>query len=141
MRTPVVSRSRRARPPWLPPERVIDAVAAGRWWDAIAMDGPLAYAAAAHLKQTDDGRSGPIICDPLGPQPRLYFLVPVGTADHWDEPDTLTFGECCYVGVNGTLDADTVGLHWITPPRCSYPEPLVCPRGLRGALDMARATS
>ncbi|MET9414121.1 hypothetical protein ABZY03_08005 [Streptomyces klenkii] len=140
MTTPVVSSLRRTRPPWLPRERVIDAVAAGRWWDAIAIDGPLGYATAAHLKRSDRGHGGPIICDPLGPQPRLYFLVPAGTADRWDEPGTLTFGECCYVGVNGTLDADTVGLHWITPPRCSLPEPLVCPRELREAFHAARAT-
>ncbi|MEV8477881.1 hypothetical protein [Streptomyces sp. NPDC051173] len=141
MRTPLVSNLCRNRPAWLPPERVIDAVAAGRWWDAIAIDGPLAYATAARLKQITDGRTGPIICDPQGPQPRLYFLVPVGAADQWDEPGTLVFGECSYVGVNGTLDADTTGLHWIAPPRCSRPEPLVSRQRLRTALAAARAAS
>lgn len=128
----------RIRPPWLPRERVIDAVAAGRWWDALAIDGPLGYTTAAHLKQITDGRSGPIICDPQGPETRLYFLVPVGTADRWTEPDVTGFGQCCYIGVNGTLHADTVGLHWITPPRCQHPDPLVNPRLLRSALTIAR---
>ncbi|PAU44554.1 hypothetical protein CK936_34280 [Streptomyces albireticuli] len=132
---------RRTRPPWLPAERVIDAVGAGRWWDAIAVDGPLGYATAARLKQITDGHTGPIICDPQGPEPRLYFLVPAGTADRWAEPDTTPLGQCCYVGVNGTLDADTVGLHWITPPRCSRPEPLVRPQQLRSALGTARGIS
>ncbi|WP_438489596.1 hypothetical protein [Streptomyces sp. S186] len=133
------TRARRVRPPWLPLENVVDAVAAGRWWDAVAIDGELGIRTVAHYRAT--GRTGPIICDPQGPAPRVYFLVPLGTADRWHEEDSFGLGQCCYVVLNGDTGADALGIHWLSPPRCQPPEPLVQPRMLRTALTEARATS
>ena len=130
---------RHLRPAWLPPAGVIDAVAAGRWWDAIAIDGTLGRTTARLLQ--DAGCRGPVLCDPLGPEPRIYFLVPVRTADRWDEPETTALGASCFIGMTGTLDADDVGLHWITPPRCTRTQPLVATAALRRALAEARSTT
>ncbi|MFI0729918.1 hypothetical protein ACH4S9_12900 [Streptomyces sp. NPDC021225] len=127
---------RNPRPPWLPDHGVIDAVPAGRWWDAVAIDGPLGHAVADRLR--DAGCPGPVLCDPLGPKPRVHFLVPAHTARCWTEPDTSALGESCYVTVTGTLDADNAGVHWITPPSRTRPLPLVPPAALRRALSEAR---
>ncbi|GGX40816.1 hypothetical protein GCM10010341_73480 [Streptomyces noursei] len=126
------------RPPWLPLENVIDAVAVGRWWDAIAIDGVLGIRTAEHYRAP--GHAGPIACDPQGPAPRVYFFVPLGTADQWTEDDSVSLGNCCYIALNGNLSADTAGLHWLSPPRCQRREPLVQPHLLRHALMEARAT-
>lgn len=126
------------RPPWLPLENVIDAVAVGRWWDAIAIDGELGIRAAARYQAT--GQAGPIACDPQGPAPRVYFFVPLGTADRWAEEGSVSLGSCCYIALNGNLGADALGIHWLTPPRCQRREPLVQPQLLRTALMEARAT-
>ena len=130
--------TRRTRPHWLPPDSVIDSVAAGRWWDAIAVDGPLGRLTAEHYLR-HDGAQGPILCDPGGPVPRVYFLTPLCTADRWHETGSLALGTCCYVALTGTLTSDTLGVHWITPPLCRRPEPLVSPHQLRAALASARA--
>lgn len=133
-----VTGARRTRPPWLPLENVIDAVPAGRWWDTIAIDGDLGVLTAEKYRAA--GRPGPILCDPQGPAPRVYFFVPLGTADRWAEGDSIGFGKCCYVVLNGNLDADAQGVHWITPPRRQPPEPLVRPHLLRTALAEARVS-
>jgi hypothetical protein len=123
------------RPSWLPPDKTLDAVPAGRWWDAVTIEGDAGHLAAQRLKDASGDRTGPIICDPLGPTAKLYFLVPAGTADRWDEPGTEALGECCYVVLTGNLKADTVGVHWVVPPVGGR---LVRPVQLRRVLAEAR---
>ncbi|MFE7118205.1 hypothetical protein ACFU99_22585 [Streptomyces sp. NPDC057654] len=113
---------------------MIDAVAAGQWWDAVVVEGVLGRVVAAQLQHTAGERAGPVLCDPGGPKPRVYFLTPAGTADRWAVPGSVAFGECCYVVLNGTLDADTAGVHWLVAPLCRHPEPLVAPQLLRALL-------
>jgi hypothetical protein len=125
--------SSRQRPSWLPPQDSLDAVGAGRWWDAIAVDGRHGSQVVDVLKKTTGGRPGPVLCDPLGPEPRTYFLVPVGSAARWNVPGTLAFGECCYIAVPGSLDGDSIGVHWVVPPSSRGPA-LVRLRLLREAL-------
>ncbi|MEV5506003.1 hypothetical protein [Streptomyces orinoci] len=127
---------RRIRPHWLPQPGVLDSIPAGRWWDAIAIDGPLGIAVAEQLVRNTGDDTGPIARDPLGPRPRTYFLVLTGTADRWCEPGTVPLGEGCYVVLNGTLDADREAVHWVVRPR--LPELLVPQRQLRAALSAAR---
>jgi hypothetical protein len=122
------------RPSWLPPDKTLDAVPAGRWWDAVTIEGNVGHLVAQLLKDAAGTRTGPIICDPLGPTPKLYFLVPTGTADGWNEPCTEVLGECCYVVLTGSLKADTVGVHWVVPP---YGGRLVRPAQLRRVLAEA----
>jgi len=81
---------------------------------------------------------GPIVRDPLGPQVRTYFLVPAGTANRWKEPGTEVFGECCFIGLPGSLDLDRIGVHWVSPP-LAHAGRLVSPQALRTALTNLRA--
>ncbi|MFI1175676.1 hypothetical protein [Streptomyces melanogenes] len=133
--------TRNQRPAWLPAQGVLDAVRAGMWWDAVTIEGDLGRAVAERLSAASGEMPGPIVCDPLGPTAKTYFLVPRGTAALWDEPDTAALGECCYIGLPGTLDADPHGVHWIVPPTARVPR-LVRPELLRTMIAEARkATS
>lgn len=113
------------RPSWLPPDRTLAVVPAGRWWDAVAVDGDLGGRVAERV-------TGPVVCDPLGPVPRWYFLVPVGTADQWQLPGTEALGDSCYVGIPGSLDADHTRVHWASAPGPAGQH--VRPEALRRAL-------
>lgn len=87
-----------------------------------------------------DGAQGPILCDPGGPVPRVYFLTPLRTADRWHETGSLALGTCCYVALTGTLTSDTLGVHWITPPLCRRPEPSDTPAPRDPAYDPGALT-
>jgi hypothetical protein len=125
------------RPAWLPAQGVLDAVGAGTWWDVITIDGDLGRAVAERLSAVSGAAPGPVVCDPLGPTTKTYFLVPRGTSRTWDEPASDALGECCYIGLPGTLDADPRGVHWIVPPTARTPR-LVRPEVLRTLLAEAR---
>ncbi|UGY91151.1 hypothetical protein [Streptomyces gobiensis] len=107
----------RIRPAWLPDVDTIDTADVGKWWDAIGVEGQLGIQLADLLITATTGRCGPVVCDPLGPVPKTHFLVPVGTADRWDEPGTEALGECCSLALPGNLNADHVSLHWLSPPQ------------------------
>ncbi|MET8678907.1 hypothetical protein ABZW18_15360 [Streptomyces sp. NPDC004647] len=128
------------RPEWLPPRHVLDAVRAGRWWDAIAVEGDTGLRLVELLRAAVDGPIGPVVCDPLGPVRKTYFLVPPHTSDRWTVPGTEALGECCYVGMPGSLDADTSGVHWLEPPSSCTPR-LVRPQLLRELLAELRAAA
>jgi hypothetical protein len=107
----------RLRPAWLPPEGTHAARPAGRWWDAIQIDGASAWAVLAHLGELAPGGVGPVLCDPGGPRMRLTFLVPPGIAATWDEPHTVALGPACVITVPGDVERHRLdGLHWLTPP-------------------------
>ncbi|MBW1598253.1 hypothetical protein [Streptomyces sp. JJ38] len=108
---------RAARPDWLPDEHTLAAVAAGRWWDAIRVEGDLGTRLANTLLDAQGRRCGPVVRDPLGPRPTTYFLVAAGTSARWAEPGTEALGVCCYVVLPGNLDGDTRTVHWVSPPR------------------------
>jgi hypothetical protein len=137
----MATRTRNPRPEWLPSRGVLGPVPAGIWWDAVTVEGTLGQALAERVSSsTADGSPGPMLCDPRGPVPKVYFLVPQGTATRWDEPGTEALGECCYVGIPGDLDPDPSTVHWLAPPTAPVPD-LVRPELLLTLLGELRAAS
>lgn len=119
------------RPSWLPPEGTHAARLAGKWWDAIQIDGSAALAILAHLGELASDGVGPVLCDASGPRLRLHFLVP---------PRTVALGAACYITVPGDEEQDGPdGLHWVTPPG-GIPEH-VNPELLRQAIASRGAAS
>jgi hypothetical protein len=107
----------RARPAWLPPEGTIAARPAGRWWDAVSVDGPRGWSALLFLTDLAPGGTGPVLCEALGARLRVTFLMPPGATATWDEPGTMALGPATYLTIPGDLDGDhTTGLYWAVPP-------------------------
>ncbi|GAA3299375.1 hypothetical protein GCM10020295_37440 [Streptomyces cinereospinus] len=73
----------RAIPPrWMPIGEEPELCSAGEWWDAVRAVEAVGRRAIEILNEGDEP-VGPVILDHGGPEPRLYFLVPVGTAVRW----------------------------------------------------------
>lgn len=110
----------------------IAVIAAGKRWDAIKIEGDLGLRALARHPL-----SGPIYVDPLAPSgTHLYALVPVGTADSWQEPHSEGRGLNWWLEVPSPLRVAQPGPHWLQLP--SADEQLVDAVLLRQAL---RATA
>jgi hypothetical protein len=122
-------------PRWMPLSREPELCTAGEWWDAIRAVEAVGQRAIEILNESGE-QIGPVILDTGGPEPRLYFLVPVGTAGGWEEPGTVPLGEKCHVVVPPADATAPPGLHWsIYPPA---PRALTRPEALHRALSKAR---
>jgi hypothetical protein len=122
-------------PRWMPIGDDPELCSAGHWWDAIRA-AEITGRRAIKLLREDGTAVGPVILDPGGPEPRLYFLVPPGTAADWEEPGTVPLGQKCHVVVPPATSTEPPGLHWhIFPPG---PRSLTQPGALRKALGQAR---
>jgi hypothetical protein len=107
----------RVRPPWLPPESTYAARPAGKWWDAIQVDGSAGWSALVALAKLAHDGTGPVLCEAVGASLRVTFLVPPNTAATWDEPHTEALGVATYVTIPGDLTGDdSTGLYWVAPP-------------------------
>jgi hypothetical protein len=91
---------------------------------------------AIELLREDGATIGPVILDPGGPEPRLYFLVPPGTAAGWEEPGTVPLGQRCHVVVPPAGATEPPGLHWHVVAR--GPRSFTQPGPLCKALSQAR---
>ena len=126
----------RANPPrWMPIGEEPELCSAGEWWDAVRAVEAVGRRAIEIL---DDGDElvGPVILDHEGPEPRLYFLVPVGTAARWEEAGTVALGQKCHVVVPSAESTTPPGMHWHVFPR--GPRALTGPDALRRALSQTR---
>lgn len=121
-------------PVWMPQPNTCAALPAGRWWDAIAVP-QLPALDALEILDHETGRApGPVLWDLNTVRPRLYFLVPVGTADGWDLPGTASFGDTTFVVLPGATSIAPPGIHWLVPPDPDEPDALVDAVALREAL-------
>lgn len=122
-------------PRWMPTGHEPELCSAGEWWDAIRAT-EVVGRRAIELLANDDATVGPVILDPRGPEPRLYFLVPVGAAARWTEAGTIPLGQNCHVVVPPASASTPPGLHWHLLPQS--PRALTQPEALRRALGRAR---
>jgi hypothetical protein len=127
--------------PWMPPDRTIALVPAGHWWDAIVTPQVVGLAALQELHRANDHQPGPVIRDTQLTAPRLYFLVPTGTAASWDTPGTVALGLGAYIGVPGATTIEPPGPHWLAPPDPDAPGLLVNARTLRDLIHRLAANS
>ncbi|MFD5696550.1 hypothetical protein [Streptomyces lasiicapitis] len=96
--------------PWVPPcGPTIELQPAGRWWDAVRVQGDVAEMALDLLSD----RSGAVIEDYFGDI--SYWLVEPGAADDWDLPGVEVRGDSCHVAVPPPLRTIGPGLHWRVP--------------------------
>jgi hypothetical protein len=126
---------------WMPPEHTVSVVATAKWWDAVVVPQVRGLDALQVLDHEAGRAPGPVIWEPLADQPRLYFLVPVGTADAWDVPGTKAFGTACFIGVPGPTTIGPPTVHWLVPPDPDNPRALVDAGALRDALLLVAARS
>lgn len=130
------NRASRPLPPrWMPIGEEPELCSAGEWWDVVRAMEAVGLRALEILNESDEP-VGPVILDPQGPEPRLYFLVPVGAAAGWEEPGTVALGQTCHVVVPAVENTAPPGLHWHVFP--SGPRSLTPPDSLRHALSKAR---
>ncbi|WKX70868.1 hypothetical protein [Streptomyces sp. XD-27] len=99
---------------WTPPGGMdIQALRAGRWWDAVRVTEPVGALALGALG--DD--SGAVIADLYGRS--LYWLVAPGAAADWRLPHVSVLGakahEVTYVGVPPAGCVRGPGVHWRVP--------------------------
>jgi len=139
------------RPHWLPYGGTHRAVAAGTWWDAVRMPGPLGHRVLQALLRHGDGPPGPVIADPRGGpggpgqqepggpgvRSRLYFLVPPRTVARWEVPGTRARAHGSYVVVPDAPSVRPPGPHWLVPPAAD--RRLTPLRTLREALEAVEA--
>ncbi|MGW8378446.1 hypothetical protein [Streptomyces sp. ODS28] len=124
------------RPAWLPLENQYGAVEAGTWWDIVVIDGDLGDQAAAHLVDATGSACGPVAATRY--TCRWYFLVPIGTTENWQEPESEALGRGNSFGLPGSLDGIMWPVRWVVPPRMCVRPPLVEADHLRQALEAAR---
>ncbi|MET8980964.1 hypothetical protein ABZX85_35715 [Streptomyces sp. NPDC004539] len=125
-----------ARPPrWMPIGEESELCSAGLWWDVVRAGEAVGNRAIEILRERHEPL-GPVIMDFGGAEPRLYFLVPVGTAANWTEPETVALGQNCHVVVPSVETTTPPGMHWHVP--ASGPRTLTLPPALRRALIQAR---
>lgn len=122
-------------PRWMPIGNCPELCSAGQWWDAIRVTEVIGRRAIEILLGRG-GSVGPVILDPRGPEPRLYFLVPPGTTAGWAEPGTVPLGDKCHVVVPPATATEPPGLHWHILPRS--PRMLTQAGPLRNALGRVR---
>lgn len=126
----------RALPPrWMPIGDEPELCSAGEWWDVVRAAEAVGQRAIEILGEGDEP-VGPVILDQEGPEPRMYFLVPVGTAVRWEEPGTVALGQKCHVVVPSAESTTPPGAHWHVLPK--GPRTLTRPEALRRALGQAR---
>lgn len=121
-------------PIWMPQANTCAAVSAGRWWNAVSVPQMWALDALEILDHESGRAPGPVLWDPAGKEPRLYFLVPLDTADTWDLKGTAAFGRATYIVMPGATTIEPPGTHWLVPPDPDEPEGLVDAAALREAL-------
>lgn len=124
-------------PIWMPQPNTVVAVSAGKWWNAVSVPESMALDALEILDHESGRAPGPVLWDPTGPAPRLYFLVPLDTADTWDLPGTVAFGRATYIVMPGATTIEPPGPYWLVPPDPDEPDGLVDPAALRDALVRA----
>ncbi|GGO42458.1 hypothetical protein [Streptomyces lasiicapitis] len=122
-------------PLWMPIGSEPELCPGGTWWDAIRVPEQVGHRAVA-LVEEQVLPVGPVILDDGGREPRMYFLVPVGTAARWEEPGTVALGLTCHVVVPQADRTSKPGLHWYRLP--TGPRALGLPDGLHPALIKAR---
>lgn len=120
-------------PPWMPPENTIAAVAAGCWWDAIVVPQQRGLDVLEVIDHDTGHTPGPVVWDQNLVSPRLYFLVPLGTAASWKAAGTQALGVSTYVGLPGWTTISPPGVFWLCPPDPHDPEQLVDPQRLLAA--------
>ncbi|SCK50588.1 hypothetical protein YWIDRAFT_07710 [Streptomyces sp. SceaMP-e96] len=131
-----INRAARKVPPrWMPIGNESELCSAGEWWDVIRVTEAVGRRAIAILRG-ELVSIGAVFFQPDGPEPRLYFLVPVGVAAHWNEPETVSLGRNCHVVVPQASALAPPGLHWHVFP--ANARGLTDPEGLRKALGKAR---
>ncbi|GAB2697560.1 hypothetical protein GCM10010442_14220 [Kitasatospora kifunensis] len=128
----------RATAPWVPLQGTVEAVAAGQFWDAVAVPQYIGLAALEYLDQAMGHRPSPVIWDSSG-RPRLYFLIPVGSPLAWTHERLLTAGS--FVAVPGPTTLEPPGPYWIVPPDPDDPGALGDAGLLRRALDQVRTAA
>lgn len=122
-------------PRWMPIGDEPELCNAGQWWDAVRIN-EAEGRRAIELLRAAGVDIGPVILDAGGREPRLYFLVPVGTAAAWHEADTVPLGQGCHVVVPPSTRAGPPGLHWQHFPH--FRQRLTQSDPLRHALAKAR---
>lgn len=105
-----------ARPVWLPADDEYQAVEAGIWWDAIAIDGHLGTKTCHALRATRGPQRGPIAYAHRNVVPRWYVLSPTGTAATWSEPETQALTAGCRIGLPGSATSLHHPVCWAVPP-------------------------
>ncbi|MDH6121427.1 hypothetical protein ABH930_006910 [Kitasatospora sp. GAS204A] len=128
----------RATARWIPPEGTVEAVAAGQFWDAVAVPQYIGLAALEILDQPSRPRLGPVIWDSSG-RPRMYFLIPLSSPLSWTHERLLAAGS--FVTVPGRTTLGLPGPFWIVPPDPDDPGALVDACLLRRALDRMRTAA
>lgn len=123
------------QPRWMPIGEEPELCNSGQWWDAIRATETTGLRAIELLSIASEP-VGPVVLAPEGPEPRLYFLVPKGTASEWDEPGTVPLGLKCHVLVPPAGRTEPPGLHWHRLP--VTPRTLTQSAALRRALSRAR---
>ncbi|WP_377271944.1 hypothetical protein [Peterkaempfera sp. SMS 1(5)a] len=112
----------------------ISAVGAGRHWDAVVVPQPLGLAVLEALDQATDHQPGPVVWDPLGRNPRLYFLIPTGSVMCEGFPGATVLSVAAFVGLPGPTTIEPPGPHWVAPPDPDDPDRLVDAELLHGLL-------
>ncbi|MEY9949915.1 hypothetical protein [Kitasatospora sp. GAS1066B] len=128
----------RATARWIPPEGTVEAVAAGQFWDAVAVPQYIGLAALEILDQPSRPRLGPVIWDSSG-RPRMYFLIPLSSPLSWTHERLLAAGS--FVTVPGRTALGLPGPFWIVPPDPDDPGALVDACLLRRARDLMRTAA
>ncbi|WP_338684594.1 hypothetical protein QD712_29520 [Streptomyces acidiscabies] len=125
------------RPPrWMPIGEESELCSVGVWWDVVRAGETVGRRAVEILRESREPL-GPVIMDFGGAEPRMYFLVPVGTAADWTEPETVALGPNCHVVVPSAETTTPPGMHWYV--LANGPRTLTLPAALRRALIQARA--
>ncbi|MFE0059936.1 hypothetical protein [Streptomyces sp. NPDC059003] len=116
---------------WLPLHHP-DLKDCGVWWDVIRVSERTGKLALDRLAE-EGHRSSPAFIDPRGPEPRMYLLVPVGTAAAWNTAGTIALGEGSHVVVPHGDATSGASHHWYRPPQGA--RLFIDPQHLRAALD------
>jgi hypothetical protein len=117
---------------WLPLHPAdITAVSCGIWWDIVRAPEDAGRAAIARL-QSDGRNAGAAFIDPIERDPRIYFLVPLGTAASWALRGTVPLGMSSHVVIPPVEYRDGHRTHWIVPPVTTHS--MMDPEQLRAAL-------
>ncbi|MEU3447270.1 hypothetical protein AB0H29_08565 [Streptomyces thermolilacinus] len=80
----------------------------GTQWDAVKVPAQQGRAALA------TGITGPVLRDAANCS--TFFLVPPGTSESWDVPDTICLGAGCWLTSPHPATTAPPGPHWLQPP-------------------------
>ncbi|MCI3276962.1 hypothetical protein [Streptomyces cylindrosporus] len=104
-------------------------VTVGVEWDTVKVERHLGVRAIELLEEP-----GAVAVDPCRPEPMLYFLVPAGSAAHWDVPETAALGSNSYVVLPPDHRDAPPGPYWLIPQQHG----LTAAAALRQALEAAK---